>query len=48
MGFEIKIYKIKDFIRKTESGSIDLEGSKKIVRELAEAAGQHSMPNVLR
>jgi hypothetical protein len=28
----IKIYKIKDFIRKTETGNIDFERSKKIVK----------------
>ena len=38
----IKIYKVKDFIRKTETGNIDLERSKKIVRELAVAAGSHT------
>jgi hypothetical protein len=35
----IKIYKVKDFIRKTETGTIDLERSIKIVRELAMTAG---------
>jgi len=43
----IKIYKISDFIRKTETGNIDLERSKKIVRELAIAAGLHSDHNIL-
>lgn len=38
----IKIYKVKDFIRKTETGNIDLERSKKIVRELGIAAGSHN------
>ena len=43
----IKIYKVNDFIRKTETGNIDLERSKKIVRELAMAAGLHSDHNIL-
>jgi len=43
----IKIYKVNDFIRKTETGNIDLERSKKIVRELAMAAGLHSGHNIL-
>lgn len=43
----IKIYKIKDFIRKTETGNIDLERSRKIVRELAMAAGLHIDHNIL-
>jgi len=43
----IKVYKVKDFIRKTETGNIDLERSKKIVRELAMAAGSHADHNIL-
>jgi hypothetical protein len=43
----IKIYKVNDFIRKTETGNIDLKRSKKIVRELAMAAGLHSDHNIL-
>jgi hypothetical protein len=43
----IKIYKVKDFIRKTESGNIDLERSKKIVRELAMAAKTYTNHNIL-
>ena len=43
----IKIYKIKDFIRKTETGNIDFERSKKIVKELAMAAGLHMGHNIL-
>ena len=43
----IKIYKVKDFIRKTESGNIDLERSKKIVRELAITADSHIDHNIL-
>ena len=43
----IKIYKVNDFIRKTETGNIDLERSIKIVRELAIAAGLHSDHNIL-
>lgn len=43
----IKVYKVKDFIRKTETGKIDLERSKKIIRELAKAAGSHANHNIL-
>ena len=42
-----KIYKVKDFIRKTETGDIDLERSKKIVRELATVSGLRSNHNIL-
>jgi hypothetical protein len=43
----IKVYKVKDFIRKTETGNIDLKRSKQIVRELAMAAGSHTDKNIL-
>jgi hypothetical protein len=43
----IKVYKVKDFIRKTETGDIDLKRSKQIVRELAMAAGSHTDNNIL-
>jgi len=43
----IKIYKVNDFIRKTETGNIDLKRSKKIVKELAMAAGLHANHNIL-
>ena len=43
----IKIYNVNDFIRKTETGNIDLKRSKKIVRELAVAAGSHTDHNIL-
>jgi len=43
----IKVYKVKDFIRKTETGNIDLKRSKQIVRELAMAAGSHTDNNIL-
>ncbi len=42
MSLGIKIYKIRDFIRKTETGEIDFDRSIKIVRELAAAAAFHS------
>jgi hypothetical protein len=43
----IKIYTVKDFIRKTETGNIDFERSKQIVRELAIAAESHADHNIL-
>ena len=43
----IKVYKVKDFIRKTQSGNIDLKRSKEIVRELARAAQSRADHNIL-
>ena len=43
----IKVYKVKDFIRKTETGNIDLKRSKQIVRDLATAAGFRPDHNIL-
>ena len=43
----IKIYKIADFIRKTETGQIDLRRSKQIIEELVEVAGKHADHNIL-
>ena len=43
----IKIYKIKDFIRQTETGEIDLQRSKKIIAELVKVAGNHADHNIL-
>jgi len=43
----IKIYKIKDFIRKTETGKIDLKRSKQIIAELVKVAGNHEDHNIL-
>ncbi|MDH4207201.1 MAG: hypothetical protein OEV45_16895 [Desulfobacteraceae bacterium] len=43
----IKVYKVKDFIRKTQTGNIDLNRSKQIVRELADAAGSRTDHNIL-
>jgi len=47
MPSEIKIYKIKDFIRKSESGELDLDKSIKIVQELSRAATFHADHNIL-
>ena len=43
----IKVYKVKDFIRKTETGNIDLKRSKQIVRDLATAAEFRPDHNIL-
>ena len=43
----IKIYKITDFIRKTETGKIDLRRSKQIIADLVEVAGNHADHNLL-
>ena len=47
MALGIKIYKIKNFIRKAESRKIDFDRSIKIVRELAAATSFHSDHNIL-
>ncbi len=47
MSDRIKIYSMKDFIRMTESGELDLDQSIKIVRELATAANLHKDHNIM-
>ncbi len=47
MSTEYKIYKIKDFIRKTPKGKLDIDKSMKIVREIAATAGFHYDHNLL-
>lgn len=43
----IKVYKVKDFIRKTETGNIDFKRSQQTVRDLAKASGSHADHNIL-
>jgi len=43
----MKIYKMKDFFRLTETGEIDVNRSKEIVRQLAVAAAFHVDHNIL-
>ena len=43
----IKVYKVKDFVRTTQTGNIDLKRSKEIVIDLANAAGSHADHNIL-
>jgi hypothetical protein len=47
MSSGTKIYKIKDFIRKNESGEIDSDKSIQIVRELSATAAFHADHNIL-
>jgi hypothetical protein len=47
MSSGIKVYKIKDFIRKSESGEVDFDKSIQIVRELSTAAAFHADHNIL-
>ncbi|HEY3276144.1 MAG TPA: hypothetical protein VGJ94_05955 [Syntrophorhabdaceae bacterium] len=47
MSDTVKIYKVKDFIRKTEAGNIDFDRSLKIIHELAAAASFHENHNIL-
>ena len=43
----IKVYKVKDFVRTTQTGDIDIKRSKEIVGDLAKAAGSHADHNIL-
>jgi len=43
----IKAYKVKDFVRTTQTGDIDIKRSKEIVGDLAKAAGSHADHNIL-
>ena len=47
MSSGIKVYKIKDFIRKSESGEIDFDKSIQLIRELSTAAAFHINHNIL-
>lgn len=47
MPVEIKIYKVKDFIRLNESGEIDFARSMEIIHNLAMAASFYSGHNIL-
>ena len=38
MASQIKVYKVKDFVRQTATGEIDFDGSLQIIHELAAAA----------
>jgi hypothetical protein len=43
----VKIYKMKDFLRLTETGEIDVDHSKEIIRRLAVTAAFHVDHNIL-
>ncbi len=47
MNTEIKVYKIKDFIRKTVSGEIDIDKSMSLARQFTDIAYLHPDHNVL-
>ncbi len=47
MSSKVKVYRIKDFIRMTESGVLDLDRSISIVRELANEAKYHRDHNLI-
>ena len=47
MSANITIYKIKDFVRVTETGQLDLESSKQLIREIATAHAFHADHNIL-
>ena len=43
----IKVYNVKDFVRKTQTGNIDLKRSKEMVIELANVSGSYVNHNIL-
>jgi len=47
MASEIRIYKINDFIRKNESGEIDIDRAIRVIRELSAASSFHPDHNIL-
>jgi hypothetical protein len=47
MSSDIKVYKVKDFIRLNESGEIDFDRSIQMVRDLAVAASFYAGHNIL-
>jgi hypothetical protein len=47
MSSEIKIYKVKDFIRRNESGEIDFDRSMQIIHDLALTASFYAGHNIL-
>ena len=47
MSTTVKIYKVRDFIRKTEAGNIDFDRSMEIIHELATSASFHADHNIL-
>ena len=47
MKTEIKIYKIKDFVKKTVSGEIDMNKSMSLVKQFADIAYLHPGHNIL-
>lgn len=42
MGFSLKRYTLRDFIRQTENGTLDFARSLEAVRQLVKAAGYHT------
>ena len=47
MATEIKTYRIKDFIKVTKTGEIDLDRSREMIREIAAAAAHYDDHNIL-
>ena len=47
MSSKVKVYRIRNFIRMTESGILDLDRSISIIRELAAESNYHKDHNVL-
>ena len=47
MELGYKTYEVRDFIRKTEAGELDIKASVEIVKELAATAGFHTDHNIL-
>jgi len=47
MPLEVKVYKVKDFIRLNESGELNFERAMQIIQELAVAASIYKDHNIL-
>jgi hypothetical protein len=47
MAGSYKIYRTRDFIKKSQKGKVDLHRSLALVRELAEAADFHKDSNIM-
>ena len=47
MAAEYTVYNVKDFIRKTPSGELDIDKSLRMVREIVATAGFHHDHNIL-
>jgi hypothetical protein len=47
MPSQIRLYRLKDFIRASETGVLDVKRSEELIRQLAAASGFHAVENML-